>query len=153
MPTLPFNLPGTVGQMTAPVEREAIDVPDVLCDWLALPEQLGTRFPELLVRLELPADWAPHVSPPVLLVEDDGDPMLLPVRVGTTPTQRVTSWTTGRDRRYIHAAMSLLLTRPIPRIAKLLPGTGVLDARDPTTGGDLASITVRARARLAVPQD
>jgi hypothetical protein len=133
--------------MTQP---EARDVPNLICDWLAA--DLAGRFPELSVALELPANWAPHVSGPVLLVEDDGDPMGLPHRLGTTPTTRITSWTTGRDRRYIHAAMARLLTTPITGIAKVLPGTGVLDARDPTTGGDLASITVRARARLAVPQ-
>lgn len=135
--------------MTAP-QPEARDVPDIICDWLAA--DLAGRFPTLLVALELPANWAPHVSPPVLLVEDDGDTMGLPVEVGTTPTTRITSWTTGRDRRYIHAAMARLLTTHVPGIAKILPGTGVLDARDPTTGGDLASITVRTRARLVVPQ-
>lgn len=135
--------------MTAP-KPEALDVPDTLMDWLG--PLLAPRFPELEVALEMPADWAPHVSPPHIIITDDGDPMGLPVEVGTTPTTRLTSWTTGRDRRYIHAAMSYLLTTPIPGIAKVLPGTGVLDARDPTTGGDLASITVRVRARLAVPQ-
>lgn len=132
--------------MTQP---EARDVPDIICDWLAA--DLAGRFPELVVSLEL-GGWTLHSSPPLLLIEDDGDPMLLPVEVGTTPTTRITSWTSGRERKYIHAAMARLLTTPIPGIAKLLPGTGVLDARDPTTGGDLASITVRARARLAVPQ-
>lgn len=132
--------------MTQP---EARDVPDIICDWLTA--DLAGRFPELVVSLEL-GDWALHTSPPMLLITDDGDPMGLPVEVGTTPTTRITSWTTGRNRRYIHAAMARLLTTPIPGIAKLLPGTGVLDTRDPTTGGDLASITVRARARLAVPQ-
>ena len=137
--------------MTAPApKREAVDVPDLLMDWLG--PVLAPRFPELSVALELPSGWAPFESGPVLLIEDDGDPMGLPVEVGTTPNIRITSWTTGRDRRYVHAAMSELLTTPIPGIAKVLPGTGVLEARDPTTGGDLASITVRVRARLAVPQ-
>ena len=133
--------------MTAP---EPVDVPDTIQTWLG--PQLAARFPELDVVLSLPPGWELHSSRPCIVVEDDGDPLLLPVRVGTTPTTRLTSWTTGRDRRYIHAAMSLLLTTHIPGIAKLLPGTGVLDARDPTTEADLASITVRVRARLAVPQ-
>lgn len=135
--------------MTAP-QREARDVPDIVQTWLG-PE-MAPRFPELDVVLSLPPGWELHKSRPCIVVEDDGDPMGLPVEVGTTPTTRLTSWTTGRDRRYIHAAMALLLTKPIPGLAKVLPGTGVLDARDPTTGGDLASITVRVRARLAVPQ-
>lgn len=98
--------------MTAP-QREAQDVPDVLMDWLG--PKMAVRFPELDVLLELPAKWKPHTSRPCIVISDDGDPMGLPVQVGTTPTTRLTSWTTGRDRRYIHAAMAYLLTTPIPR--------------------------------------
>jgi hypothetical protein len=90
-------------------------------------------------------------SNPVLVVADDGDPLVV-WPVATSPTIRVTSWTSGRDRTYIHAALTRLLTAQIPGIAKVLPGTGILEARDANTRGDLASFTVRARARIAVPQ-
>lgn len=131
------------------IAAEPKDVPSLIMDWLAV--DLAARFPTLKVALELDSQWALHSSPPMLIVEDDGDPLVI-WPVGTSPTTRITSWTTGRDRRYVHAALTRLLTTPIPGIAKVLPGTGILDARDPTTGGDLASFTVRARARLAVPQ-
>lgn len=130
------------------VDREPVDVARIIKDWLKT--DLASRFPTLKVVLELPADWTLG-SGPVLLVADDGDPLEI-WPAGTSPTIRVTSWTSGRDRTYIHAALARLLTARIPDIAAVLPGTGVLEARDETTRGDLASITVRARARTAVPQ-
>lgn len=130
-------------------DREPIDVARVVKDWLKT--SLATRFPELSVRLELPDDWSLGAGP-VLLVADDGDPLVV-WPAATSPTIRVTSWTSGRNRTYIHAAMALLLSKPsIPGIAAVLPGTGVLEARDTQTRGDMASFTVRARARTAVPQ-
>lgn len=130
-------------------DREPIDVARVIKDWLKA--DLATRFPMLSVTLELPADWTLG-SDPVLLVADDGDPSTMWLPAGTSPTIRVTSWTSGRDRTYIHAALTRLLTARIPGVAAIRPGTGVLDARDEKTRGDLASFTVRTRARTAVPQ-
>lgn len=129
-------------------DREPTDVAKTIKNWLKA--DLAARFPTLTVALELPANWSLG-SNPVLLVEDDGDTMKM-WPAATSPTIRVTSWTSGRDRTYIHAALPRLLTARIPGIAAILPGTGVLEARDQKTRGDLASITVRARARTAVPQ-
>jgi hypothetical protein len=129
-------------------DREPKDVAKIIKDWLKT--DLATRFPTLSVALELPPDWSLG-SNPVLVVEDDGDPLVV-WPAATSPTIRVTSWTSGRDRTYAHAAMTRLLTQRITGIAKLLPGTGILEARDEKTRGDLASFTVRARARTAVPQ-
>lgn len=136
-------------------DREPVDVAMVIKEFLAA--DLETRFPGLSdnfeggwVRLELPAGWSLG-SPPVLVVADDGDPLVI-WPVGTSPTIRITSWTSGRETKYARAVIARLLTTRIPGIAKLLPGTGILEARDKTTRGDLASFTVRARARTAVPQ-
>jgi hypothetical protein len=129
-------------------DREPIDVARLVKDWLKA--DFATRFPTLSVVLELPSDWA-LLSNPSLVVADDGDPLVV-WPAATSPTIRVTSWTSGRDRTYIHAAMARLLTAQIPGIAAVLPGTGILEARDAKTRGDLASFTVRARARTAVPQ-
>ncbi len=129
-------------------DREPIDVARIVKDWLKA--DLATRFPTLSVALELPATWTLG-SAPVLVVADDGDPLVM-WPAATSPTIRVTSWTSGRDRTYVHAALVRLLTARIPGIAAILPGTGVLEARDAKTRGDLASFTVRARARTAVPQ-
>lgn len=129
-------------------DREPVDVAQIVKDWLKT--DLAARFPALSVRLELPADWVLG-SDPVLVVADDGDPLAV-WPAATSPTIRVTSWTSGRDRTYVHAALTRLLTARIPGIAAVLPGTGVIEARDSKTRGDLASFTVRARARTAVPQ-
>lgn len=129
-------------------DREPTDVARIIKDWLKA--DLAARFPELSVVLELPAGWTLG-SGPVLVVADDGGPMgMWPV--ATSPTIRVTSWTSGRNRTYVHAALARLLTARIPGVAAILPGTGILEARDKSTRGDLASFTVRARARTAVPQ-
>lgn len=128
--------------------REPRDVPRVIKDWLKA--DLAQEFPTLTVALELPSGWTLD-SDPTLIVADDGDPLTM-WPVATTPTIRVTSWTAGRDRTYVHRALARLLTARVPGIAAILPGTGVLDGRDPETGGDLASFTVRTRARTAAPQ-
>lgn len=128
--------------MTLPA-REPIDVALLVKDWLK--SDLATRFPELSVRLELPADWSLG-SDPVLIVADDGSLMNM-WPAATMPTVRVTSWTSGRDPSYAYAALGRLLTERIPGIAAVLPGTGILESRDPNTQGDLASFTVRGRAR------
>jgi hypothetical protein len=61
---------------------------------------------------------------------------------------RVTSWTSGRDRTYVHAATGRLVHGRVPGI-KILPGSasGILEDRDSSTRGDLASVIVRACAR------
>lgn len=129
-------------------DREPVDVARIIKDWLKA--DLAGRFPTLSVALAVPAGWTSG-SQPLLVVADDGDTMgMWPA--ATSPTIRVTSWTSGRNRTYVHAALARLLTARIPGIAAVLPGTGVLEARDPSTRGDLASFTVRARARTVVPQ-
>lgn len=129
-------------------DYEPIDVARAVKDWLKA--DLATPFPTLLVALELPTGWVLG-SAPVLVVADDGDPMVMTWPAGTSPTIRVTSWTSGRDRTYAHAAMGRLLSKSyIPGVAAVLRGTGVLEARDTKTRGDLASFTVRVRARTAV---
>lgn len=129
--------------MTQPVTREPVDVARLIKDWLKA--DFASRFPELSVRLELPADWALH-SDPVLLVADDGSTLdMWPA--ATDPTIRVTSWTSGRETKYAYAAMPRLLTTRIPGIAAILPGTAFLEARDSRTAGDLISFTVRTRVR------
>lgn len=123
--------------------REPVDVARLIKDWLA--DDLAARFPDLSVRLELPSDWRLG-SGPVLIVADDGGPMAM-WPAATSPTIRVTSWTSGRTREYVHAALARLLSGPIPGVAAVLPGTGVIEARDERTAGDLASFTVRTRVR------
>ena len=129
-------------------EREPTDVVTTIRDFVK--DDFATRFPELTVDLELPGGWKLG-SDPALIFADDGDTLKL-WPVATSPTIRVTSWSSGRERKYVNAAIALLLTTRIPGIAAILPGSGLLDARDPKTRADLSSFTVRTRARLAIPQ-
>lgn len=131
--------------MTLPAIREPVDVARLIKDWLAARTDLATRFPELTFALELPADWKLG-SGPVLVVADDGGPLNL-WPVATSPTVRVTSWTSGRETKYAYAVMTRLLTAQIPGVAAVLPGAAFLEARDSKTGGDLCSFTVRTRVR------
>jgi hypothetical protein len=92
-------------------DREPVDVARIVKDWLKT--DLATRFPTLSVALELPATWALG-SNPVLVVADDGDPMgMWPA--ATSPTIRMTSWTSGRNRTYIARRACQAADRPHPQ--------------------------------------
>ena len=127
------------------MSAEPVDVAHLIKEWLK--QRLAERFPELTVTHELNPNWALR-SDPVLLIADDGGP-LDKYPVATSTTIRGTSWTSGRDPRYVSAAVAQLLTHRVPGIAAILPGTLLLDAgRDPKNRGDLSSFTVRTRARM-----
>jgi hypothetical protein len=128
-------------------DREPVDVARVVKDWLKA--DLATRFPTLSVALELPpldAGVQPGPGGRRRRRPDGGvaggdvadDPRHV-VDVGPQPHLRA--------RRAGPAADG-----PIPGIAAILPGTGSSRPATPKTRGDLASFTVRARARTAVPQ-
>lgn len=130
-------------------DREPVDVALIVKDWLKT--ELAERFPELSVRLALPAGWSVD-SDPVLVIADDGDPLGM-YPAATSPTIRGTVWTSDRETKYVSAALAALLSKRITGIAAVLPGTLMLDAgRDSKNGGNLSSFTVRTRARTAVPQ-
>lgn len=101
------------------------------------------------VRVALNADWEPGGGPQLVLF-DDGGPMEWPI--DTRVTVRATVWSTGRDlsRTIAHRAIGLLLSKPIPGVAQVLPGMNVMDARDSKTLAELATFTVRTRVRTAV---
>lgn len=126
--------------------RVPVDVARLVKDWLKA--DLAGRFPELSVRLELPADWSLG-SPPVLMVADDGSTLdMWPV--ATDPTIRVTSWTSGREPKYAYWAHSRLHEAHIPGVAAVLPGAAFLEARDSKNGGDFISFTVLTRVRTQI---
>ena len=123
--------------------RVAVDVARLVKDWLKT--DLAAKFPTLSVRLELPADWTLGSSP-VLVVFDDGGPFdFWPT--ATSPTIRVTSWTSGRDPTYAYWAHSRLHDARIPGVAAVLPGASFLETRDSKNGADLVSFTVLTRVR------
>ena len=126
--------------MTRPtVPVRPADAAEVIKAWLK------NQLPGVTVRLEHDENWQLG-STPELVVFDDGGP-LNQWPVNTSPTIRVTTWTTGRDITIASRALGLMLCTPIPGIAKVLPGSSILESRDSKTGADLASFTVRTRVR------
>jgi len=124
------------------VTYEPVDVAMLIKE--CLKSDLAQRFPELQVCLELPGNWDLS-QPPALVVANDGGPI---ERAATQSSTRVTSWTSGRNLTYINAATGRLLSGRIPGIAAILPEcSGILEGRDDSTRGDLASVIVQARAR------
>ncbi|WP_336793014.1 hypothetical protein [Gordonia malaquae] len=125
--------------------RQPADPAQTIKDWLAV--ELPKIWPQVRVVLELPDDWELGADP-VLVVADDAGPVVWPIL--TAHTIRIYSMTTGRDTEYVRRALGLLLSQKVPGIASILPGTSVIEARDKRTRGDLASATVRVRARTVV---
>lgn len=121
---------------------EPRDTPKVVKDWLKT--ELAAPFPELDVRLELPRGWTPQ-DRPVLAVFDDGGSTVYPI--STNSTLRITTWTDGREVKYANRAISLLLCRSVPGIARIRPGVRVITDRDRDNDADLATFTVIATAR------
>ncbi|WP_410877360.1 hypothetical protein [Nocardia sp. A7] len=111
-----------------------------------LAERVPVRFAGVRVAANLSPTWTPTAAPE-LVVFDDGGPMNWPVE--TRPQIRCTVWGNGRDtaRGIAGYALGLLLCHRVPGIAKILPGTSLLEARDEHNGGLMVSFTVNTRAR------
>lgn len=116
----------------------------------ALKVRMSAKYPALEYGLGLPADWANYDGPPLLVVFDDGGASEWPV--SDRATLRVTAWsnslTTARD--IASHALGVTLTHKVEGLSQILPGTRVIDARDPENGALMASYTVRARARTTI---
>ena len=121
---------------------EPVDVAYLVKNWLR--EQMMSEFSELSVALALGA-WKTGDNPRMVVFDDSGPNALWPV--ATDPTIRITTWTTGRGRRYAHRAMALLLGKTIPGIAAVLPGLGISETTDAKNDGNVVSFTVRTRVR------
>lgn len=122
--------------------REPQDAAQIVKDWLKA--QMAADFPELTVTLEL-GGWKLGDAPKLVVFDDSGPTDMWPV--ATSPTIRVTTWTSGRERKYVNRAIGLLLGKPVPGVAAILSGTSIVDGRDSRNDGDLASFTVRTRLR------
>lgn len=95
----------------------------------------------------LDPDWKLG-GPPCLVVFDDGGTYVWPICLDTR--LRVTVWASTRTtaRGMAAWATGLLMGHSIPGIAKLDDPSGILDSVDSKNGGNMASFTIGARARL-----
>lgn len=100
----------------------------------------------LTVGMSLPRKWTPRDTPAVVVFDDSG-PQQWPV--STSPQIRLTVWADGRSRARDLAGrcIGLLLSRRVPGIANIKPGSFLIDDRDPDNDGFMASATVIAKIR------
>jgi hypothetical protein len=106
------------------------------------------------VRDELDAGWNVLVpgTKPVIVVDDDGGPVTWPI--WSRPIIRITCYANGKQtaRLLRRKAMGGLMSNPpagiyLPTQSPAAPGIGYTEARDQTTGADLASFTVTATVK------
>lgn len=106
------------------------------------------------VRDEIDADWNVLVpgTKPAIVVDDDGGPVTWPI--WSRPIIRVTVYANGKQtaRTLRRKAIGGLMSNPpagiyLPTQSPAAPGIGYTEARDPTTGADLASFTVTATVK------
>lgn len=104
-----------------------------------------------IVADEVPEDWqaAPDAKT-LITVADDGGPTLWPV--WSEPLIRVTVHAYGKQTAKLWRAVALgvLMARVPSGMAIGKTGIGYTDGRDPDTGADMASFTVRATVRTQV---
>ncbi|GAB4582622.1 hypothetical protein [Nocardia sp. IFM 10818] len=118
----------------------------------AIKNYLAATVPPLVAApaptfgMVLPANWTTQTAPAVVVFDDSG-PTRWPVT--TRPLIRITVWANGRDRSLAiaGAALSVVMAHRIPGVATISEPSALLEARDSTNSGILASFTVRAQAR------
>lgn len=120
----------------------APDAEHVTVDYLTAA--LAARGEDVSVGVTVPRGWKPGAKPHVQ-VGHDGTPVV-EYPVLWRASVRVTAWhestTTAKDLAGLCEA--LLLSHPgSTQVASVRPGTGVLPTKDPDTGAQLASISVR----------
>lgn len=124
--------------------RVQADIAAAVKDWLAT-QSIGAD-----ACLSIPVGWKPSTGPVLILVADDGGPMLWPIK--SRHTIRLTAYSAGRTeaRRIVAlAAGKLAESKPRPPgVANISGGMGaVLDGRDKATGAVLASVLLTVTAR------
>ncbi|MGB6179873.1 MAG: hypothetical protein WBF79_01375 [Rhodococcus sp. (in: high G+C Gram-positive bacteria)] len=108
-------------------------------------------FIDHTVGLGIPMNWNTDESPPHVQVDGDGTPAIEKGWGRVTPAShrgpvRITVWdrgTTTAERVANILLAMLLVERPPLGISSILPGTGIITDRDPDTGAELASFTLR----------
>jgi len=126
----------------------APDIERITVDYLTAT--LAARSQDVTVGVNVPTTWTTATKAHVQVALDGTPVVAYPVMA--RPTVRVTAWHASTTTAKALAALceGLLLSHPgTPAVAGFLAGTGVFPAKDPATGAQLASITVRAKALYA----
>lgn len=119
--------------------RVQADVASAVKDWLAT-QSIGAD-----PVLSVPKGWVAATGPSLLLVADDGGPVVWPIK--SQHTIRLTAYATGRtEARRIVVLAAGKLAESYPRVKRQDMG-GVLDGRDKATGAMFASVLLTAHAK------
>lgn len=119
-----------------------------------LKTTMAAKYPDLTYGLRLDGDWTPDAAPALVVFDDSGpvDSAMGGRLIRTRPTLRVVVWSdsltlSGKIAAY---ALGQTLSRRAEGFSQILPGTGLLDARDTNNGGIMVSYTVRTRLRVTL---
>jgi hypothetical protein len=111
-----------------------------------LRQWLQDRTADVDIRADLPDKWIPG-NRPVVIVADDGGPMEWPIK--SRHTIRITGWGDDRVlvRRMVAVAVGELHGAQLSGLVVSRSSGAVIEARDSTTGGRLASALMTITAR------
>jgi len=128
--------------MTTPQHYEPPTPDRIVADYVATMVNAPA-----VAGVALDPEWK-RGGPPALVVFDDGGTYTWPILL--TTRLRVTVWGSDRStaRGMASWALGLLMAQTIPGIAKLDQPTTIIDAVDSKNNGNMASFTIRARARI-----
>jgi hypothetical protein len=121
-------------------ERESVD-------WLL--DELHYRWPsEHTVGVDLPADWTTDADPHVQVSLDGTPSAVHPIIARQTIRLTAYSGSKTTSKRLVAVAQSVLLVHSGNEVVSNVEFlTGVQPAKDPTTGAEIASATVRMTVR------
>lgn len=127
----------------------APDAERVVVDYLTTA--LAARGQDVTVGVNVPATWEPGTKAHVQVGHDGTPSVQYPIMASASV--RVTAWhaSTSTAKALAGLCHGLLLSHPgSADVGSVRPLTGVLPTRDPDTGAQLATVSVRLNLRYSV---
>ena len=125
------------------------DAEHVVIDYLTTA--LALRAQDVTVGVDIPTTWTTTTKPHVQVALDGTPRLTYPVTAAATV--RITAWSasTTTAKGLVSLCMGLMLSHPGDiNIGSVQSLTGVLPTRDPDSGAQLASVTVRVNLLMTV---